>query len=239
VLDRTPDHQLVENPDQPLKGMPVMLRVPSHLDVTVSQIHTWVKQGVERPTHVEGGRPQFDVDCKLIEIEKMFVVDPLRPLSGDQEYGFGFYQPSAEYPAVHQGQLKSMAYKSVDTSIKDVAALAGAVIQRARLASTDSGGNTGLNPTEDSPVFTTSHVVAFRRFDINEPDFEESLRAFLSETVNSRSHSHETVGRARWEGNLPASVNVPPAPGANGNEIGHSAPQDGGGFLPPPAAGRE
>lgn len=183
VLERTPEHQLVENPDRPLKGMPVMLRVPSHLDVTVNEVHTWVKgpKDVEA-MQLTSGRAQFDVDCKLIEIEKMFVVDPLRPLSGDQEYGFGFYQPTTENSAIHPGQLKSMAYKSVDTSIRDVAALAGAVIQRVRQASAQ---NT-TSVSSPAPVFTTSCVVAFRRFDINEPDFEESVRAFLSEAVNSR-----------------------------------------------------
>ena len=122
AIDRVENDTIVVNPDRPLKGVPVSLRIPTHLELSVIETTYWEKQDIpgQKPTLVPLStcRPTRSVDYKIKETEKIFLVDPVRPGAGTQSYGFEF-QKSAEGMTDKSGKgyLSKVAYKADDQTI--------------------------------------------------------------------------------------------------------------------------
>lgn len=182
-VDRTEHDQYIENCEEPLKGMPVMLRVPTHLEVSILETRYWQIDEEADLQPLESKRAVLDIKHDLKYTEKMFVVDPLRPLSGDQEYGFSFTGGTDGNAAeAGKGYLSGLSYKATDTSIVDSAALIGAALKR--FGTTQANDGEGAAP---SNVVETQRVIAFRRFDVNSPTFENDVYAFLECYLNNRA----------------------------------------------------
>lgn len=189
-IDRLDDDTMVVNPETPLKGVPVALRVPTHLEIQVVEKSYWLKSGIElnsvqrirqdRKMGTVSGPSIRECRADIKYTERVFVVDPLRPGSGDQEYGFGFTSSGEPGTDPGKGYLKSLNYKSVDTTIKDSATLLAKSLDLIKGLQTDTGDE---NPTPTGTI-VTERVVAFRRFDLNSPNFEAEVSHFLDMHLN-------------------------------------------------------
>jgi len=173
-LDRLEDSSLIANPTTPLKGIPVTLRVPTHLEITV--IERSYGKGDDKSRFGKCGAPVIVVDAAVRETEQVFLLDPQRPASGEQKYGFTYLAKDAGKPG--HGYLASMNYKAVDSTIKDSAALAVSALNAIRALQQDT-----KDQKPDEGTFVDS-VVAFRRFNLNSPNFNHELQAFLDAHVN-------------------------------------------------------
>ncbi len=197
---RAEDEHLHPDHCHGLKGMPVMLKVPSHLEVTITETlyaaHRNTKDGFLEV--VDLGRPDLNVSANLKYTEKMFLVDPVRVGAGEGGYGFGFgsvkdgaqfKNANEEAQSAGHGYLSSMNYKADDQTIRTSATLLARVLSlernpaRATTASL-TDGKFGL--------FPITRTVAFRRFDLGACDVDQEVQAFLDEHLN-HDHSRSDV----------------------------------------------
>ena len=175
ALDRHQGGHLTKNPDLPLKGVPVMLRVPTHVDVTIEQVDYWHPEG---KTFVAVGAdiPSRQVSAEIKHTEKMFLVDPKRVASGSGIYGFQF---DGEGDKAGRGYLSGVSYEAVDTTLNESASL---ITNIAKVVGRTA--STADELAEDSGVIATTRTIAYRKFDINAPTIEDDIRCFVNLYLN-------------------------------------------------------
>ena len=187
AIDRTEDDCLVVNPDCPMKGIPVSIRVPTHLEINVIETTYWEKKDIvgSKPTLVpiHTCRPTRTVQSNICYTEKVFLVDPVRPASGMQSYGFTFQSKDGKNSRDQgKGYLQNVAYKIDDQTIKESTNLLAnslGLLQGFAVSANQP------QPNEGSLV-ATDRSIAFTRIDINSPYFETEVEQFLDTHVNNR-----------------------------------------------------
>ncbi|MGB7323421.1 MAG: hypothetical protein WBD31_01020 [Rubripirellula sp.] len=187
AIDRCDNDCLVVNPNRPMKGIPVSLRIPSHLELNVIETTYWEKKDIvgSKPTLVpiHTCRPTRTVEHKLCYTEKIFLVDPAKPCAGTQAYGFAFQsKDSDDASKAGKGYLKNVTYKVDDQTIKESANLLASSLSLINAFSVNA--NQGM-PNEGSLV-STDRTVAYTRLDINSPAFENEVEQFLELNVNQQ-----------------------------------------------------
>lgn len=199
AYDRLEDDTLIANPDQHLKGVPVTLKVPTHLKLTIEEKTFWRVEGSQL-VPVATSRATRDVIPTVQYTEKIFLVDPVRPGAGESEYGFTFRSgdPDKDVAAKYSGagQLRGLNYKITDTTITESASLLNKSLNFVNAfsgAKTKGQTNTakplGVGNEEITKlnVIQTTRVVAWSQFDINSEYFEEDVMGFLNKHLNDKS----------------------------------------------------
>lgn len=195
AVDRLDNDMVVVNPNKPLKGVPVSLRVPSHLELCVVETTYWEKQDVpgEKPTlePLKTCRATRSVLHEVKYTEKVFLVDPMRPGAGTEKYGFTFQSNDATTGEdAGKGYLKKVEYKIDDQTITESANLLANSLGLINALQTSANQ---ASPNK-SDLVATDRTVAFGRFDINSPSYEEDVANFLDVHVNCvRTKSSPTV----------------------------------------------
>lgn len=196
AYDRLEDDTLIANPDQHLKGVPVTLKIPTHLKLTIEEKTFWRVEGSDL-IPVSTCRATRDVIPKVQYTEKIFLVDPVKPGAGTSSYGFTFKNdaagPDSKYSG--KGQLSGLSYDITDNTITESAALlqkslnfvgAFPIKPKGAKASAEAFGS-GNSEVEDLNVIQTTRVIAWSQFDINSEHFEEDVMGFLNTYLNERS----------------------------------------------------
>lgn len=192
MWSRAEDDQLYPDTDKPIHGVPVMLKVPSHIEITIKEkLYASHKQGANAGDGaiqvVTLRRPDLSVDAQLEYTEKMFVVDPVRVASGTGLYGFGFAAPEKASPikdsngdgSSGHGYLHTLSYKAEDTTIVKGATLLQSILSLNSPASAQQKSfQAGFGLIE------IERVVAFRRFDLGSPTVDEEIQGFLEQKMN-------------------------------------------------------
>jgi len=183
AIDRKENDCIVVNPECPMHGIPVSLRIPTHLELKVIETTYWEKQDIpgEKPTLVPLStcRATRTVEHSVCYTEKIFLVDPVRPAAGTSNFGFEFTSNGSKKDG-GQGYLKKVSYKIDDQTIKESANLlsnALGFISAFQTGASDPKPNTGT-------LISTDRTVAYGQFDINGDSFEEEVSAFLDCNVN-------------------------------------------------------
>lgn len=185
ALDRLENDTLVVNPDCPMKGIPVTLSVPTHLELKVIETTYWEKQVTtgQRATlkPLSTCRKTRTVGHEVCFTEKVFLVDPRRPVAGTQKFGFTFRsKDDSDGPDAGKGKLSGVNYEVNDTTIEESASLisnALGLVSAFRTSANTARPNTGT-------LISTDRIVAYGRFDINACDFEQAVSQFLDVNVN-------------------------------------------------------
>ena len=194
ALDRLENDTLVVNPDCPMKGIPVTLSVPTHLELKVIETTYWEKQVTtgQRATlkPLSTCRKTRTVGHEVCFTEKVFLVDPRRPVAGTQKFGFTFRsKDDSDGPDAGKGKLSGVNYEVNDTTIEESASLisnALGLVSAFRTSANTARPNTGT-------LISTDRIVAYGRFDINACDFEQAVSQFLDVNVNPVSYTHLTL----------------------------------------------
>ena len=166
AVDRYEQDTLVVNPERPMKGIPVSLKVPTHLELKVIETTYWEKQENpgEKPTLVPLStcRATRSVNHELCYTEKIFLVDPVRPGAGIQNYGFTFASGDKANPSdAGKGYLRNVDYKIDDRTIQESANLVSNVlglVTAFQTGAADARPNTGTLISTDRTV--ASHGVS-------------------------------------------------------------------------------
>ena len=191
------------------QGLPVMVKVPTHVEVKVEETRYYELPTIAAPDGVEGEGEEeeeegegegegegtkFDFSQELTRVklatsrtptittvftEKMVLLDPKRPASGSGSFAFGF--PSTG-DGIGKGSLTSAKYKAVDTTLID----SGNLITTA-LATFGTGVPTSLATSANGgKVISTTNVIAYKRFPID-CNVEAEIQRFLDQHINSCS----------------------------------------------------
>ncbi|QDT92341.1 hypothetical protein [Gimesia algae] len=222
AYDRLEDDTIIANPDQHLKGIPVSLRVPSHLELTVEEKTFWRVEGSQL-IPVSSCRATRTISHDIKYTEKIFLVDPVRPVAGpattDQGttddssyYGFSFKDDDLSdeeikagiqrgYEHSGKGQLTGLNYHIEDKTIVRSAQLLKSSLNMikafrtsAKAKPTAFGDNTDKVTGLD--VLQTTRVIGWSRFDLNSEHFEEDVMGFLNTYVNQKSCDPDCPGTA-------------------------------------------
>lgn len=159
------------------QGVPITLKVPTHLRVEILEkqflelVETPPDEGEEdsqltiQPVHLDV--PVRAVSTQVIKTEKIFTVDPKRPAAGVLASTLDF-----------QGQyFKQIKYRNEDQTLD--------TINRVISSLASPGGILGGQGTStaqsdlDKNLLESESVVASALFEIDDPDFENQLKAFL------------------------------------------------------------
>ncbi len=168
-MNRTTDDKLTKDMHPSPRGIPITIKVPSHVDVYIYEKYFYQALPEDQPTtlrQVTMSRPTLWVDVQPIETEKVVTVDWKRPLSGTLAYGTTL--GSDQY-------FDSINSKITDTTIKDVTA----AIKAIAATPTAAGKVQGV-----TNLYEDDRVVAFKRFDLNECDVESHILEFVHHHLN-------------------------------------------------------
>ncbi|MBL8819255.1 MAG: hypothetical protein JNL58_24705 [Planctomyces sp.] len=170
-----------------LNGVPVMLKVPSHLEIRIME-RVYARHEPERQCLqvVEFERPHLSATYELKYTEKMFIVDPQRTAAGEGRYGFAFagnsdaIRDGNNQPPEGHGYLASGKYTADDETI----------VRSSELLSTVIGLSSRAKDSDDEDLASkmdlikTDRLVAFRRFDLSSPLLDAEVTAFLATHLN-------------------------------------------------------
>ncbi len=189
---RQEDDTLCKENHTPIHGVPVMVQVPTHLELRVDETVHLVRQPGTTAIQVlaPSGNIVRSVDAKVRMTEKMFVVDPKRPFSGTAAYGFTFQsRPKANSnlaranagESAGHGYLQGLKYKADDQTITNVSTFLAniAPLLASPVASLEDAPKDPLQG-----VYTTNRTIAFGLFDLASPTFEEEVNDFLELHIN-------------------------------------------------------
>ena len=170
AISRTHDDRAYVDSPCHLRGVPTALQVPTHLDVWIKETYFLQKtpRGWEEASFA---RRNLGVETNIVKTKKIFAVDFKRPLAGTNRIALGFND---------EQYLNSLENEIVDETIQDVAGILGQFQPTEAVATSAKNAEGKLNDT----VVENQRHVAYRRFDIDDPNFETDLRNFLNTQMN-------------------------------------------------------
>lgn len=191
ALVRTPDDMLFVNKFTSLfgktdrshvKGVPITLNVPTHTDAYIIETYYVQKsndgQLVALPQE-RLGRRNLHVDLKSVMTPKIFTVDFKRPAAGSLVYDLRFQTGEG----ANEQYFQSFANRIEDETIRDITAAIGTL--KPVLAGTPTSAlSANLGNDVKKQLIENTRVVAYARFDISEPDYEQRLACFIDEHLN-------------------------------------------------------
>lgn len=176
-LLRMDDNSFVGNSDgcpklggetRPFKGVPVTLSLPTHLDIYIEETYyLGGKAGAVVLEEAPIGQIR-NVRTEVIRTKKVFVTDFKRPGAGSlnmtQTFGDDQYWNSIQ---------STINDQTIAESTKLLAAVLKAIPAGAKSAGAGDG--------ETKPTYhKMTRVVAYQRFDINDPEFEQLVEVFVN-----------------------------------------------------------
>lgn len=167
----------VENPQCCVPGVPSLVKVATQLEVSISQTDFWkVEKSKEPPfkklVHLPSATVR-NVDVQQVMSDKVVMVDPKRPLSGEGQFSIAYKKDGS-------GQIQAVNYKAVDETIKDSAALVTAALKVFGAKPTDAKSVGGSN----SNVLKVKRVIALERFPVGQCT-QADIERFVGQYINS------------------------------------------------------
>jgi hypothetical protein len=158
-----------------MRGIPVTVKVPTHLEVRV------IERRYYAPKTFELFHTALIVEHEMREKDQVFTVDSVRPAAG-----------GLTYSAKLENKLNPQFFSKFDTkiedeTIKDIAPLIPNLpdiltnLKKASAVSLSSGNV----PTVAGNVVQVDSVVAVKVFDVHDPGLSACVQAFLDQYVNA------------------------------------------------------
>jgi hypothetical protein len=166
---------------KPFEGMPITVRVPTHLDVEITETYYLaIVDGRLQELNTE--HRNLDINSMLVETEKVFTVDFPRPASGVLKYNVKMGdKQDAQY-------FKQIKNEITDNTIQDVAKAIAKVAPV--LAKPASAGDFQTSAAIKDQLISEKRTIAWKRFDIDSPDFEEQVQFFVEDNLNKCHNCH-------------------------------------------------
>lgn len=163
-----PCGNLVESTGRCEHGVPIVVKTPTHIVVSIKQTDYYKKQGdvIERLPEATVREAVFD----KIESSRLVMLDPKRPVSGTGKF-------SIKYDKFGNGTLTEAKYTAVDETIKNVGELVRAIVPKPKIGS--------FVPSDNSiQVFPSNErIVAEHTFPI-EACSNGEIEAFVNQWIN-------------------------------------------------------
>ena len=167
---------------RPFNGVPITLSVPTHLDVTIQEKIQFIvtEDEVSKDKHlkrIKGPRRNFVVQRETIHTDKIFTVNPKRAAAGTSEYDMRFRNSGNSSTDQY---FESITSKVEDNTIDDITGALGGITA----ALTTPAGQDGSTAETDNKIYTETRTVAWPRFDIDTPGFEQQVADFVNQHIN-------------------------------------------------------
>ena len=157
---------------KPFKGIPVTMKVPTHLDVTVFE--TIYLDPVSLKT-VPTERRNLSAKADTVFSDKVFAVDPKKAAAGDTNYSFTMVDGYYTQVKTH---VDDKTIKDINGALEKLLPLLAAKPAPKALSRFGESGSTTA-PEEKT------RVVAWKRFDLNSVDFEDQVTQFVEHHINN------------------------------------------------------
>lgn len=194
-----------------LKGLPVKLKVPSHLAVTIFEQQVLLAKGTGDTAQyalVSFSPPQLMVETELVYTDKVFLVDFKRPAAGILDLTEA-KMDDEQYFSNITAEVTERTINDINTSL---GTLQPALTQFKKPKVPTAKATTANSPEADADnVGFKKSVIAYQRFDISEPDWECRLQEFVNCQLNRCGTSCPPITTPMA---APASDAAPPAPTA-------------------------
>lgn len=161
-----------------IKGVPIAVKVPTHLDVYLDETFYLLpdSNGIyqEVPILDDSGVPirNLGIRTEMIHTKKIFIVDFKRAAAGITSSGLEFND---------QQYLEKVTGSIQDDTLKEATAAFSAFAPLLTAKPTSAAGET----TKLDNTIRGTRVVAYRRFDLNDCDFEQQLSDFVEYHMNA------------------------------------------------------
>lgn len=152
-----------------LKGVPITLKVPTHVQLMIFERHFLFVDSKGRYQRVRLPFVVRDFSQEFIYTEKIFTVDFKRPAAG--LYNLNLDLTPDQY-------INELQHDVTDETIKQVTALVK------QIAPKGLPGFQTVSGSPDAPLEEIQSVVAVDMFEIDAPDFEEQMTAFVNWHLN-------------------------------------------------------
>lgn len=153
-----------------LKGVPITLKVPTHAQLTVFERHFLVKNANDATYRLTLPYVVRDFSQEFIYTEKIFTVDFKRPAAGT--YNLRLNLTDDQY-------IQQLQHDVTDNTIAQVTSLVTQLVPQGLRAETANVGE-----KVDELIEEVQSVVAVGMFEIDAPDFEDQMTAFIDGHLN-------------------------------------------------------
>jgi hypothetical protein len=177
-LSRDPCNGLSKDSCTPVKGVPIAVKVPTHLDVYVDETFFLLpdSSGIYREVPIldDNGVPvrNLGIRPEMIQTRKIFVVDFKRAAAGVTSNGLEFND---------EQYLEKITGSIQDDTLKEATAAFSALAPLLNARPTAAAGET----TKRENSIRGTRVVAYRRFDLSTCDFEQQVADFVDYHMNA------------------------------------------------------
>ena len=168
-----PCGNLVESTGRCEKGVPVVVKTPTHVKVQIYQNDFYNIGDGKAAVHLPEATIR-NVKIEKVETSKLVMLDPKRPISGIGQF-------EIKYDEFGNGSLAEVRYKSVDDTIKKIGELVATVAKGKMLVA---------DPDNVPPkiIETNERLVAMRTFSIDACERGE-VDAFVLQYINCNDES--------------------------------------------------
>ncbi|QDV19323.1 hypothetical protein Pan153_39880 [Gimesia panareensis] len=185
------------------KGVPVKLKVPTHVVVSIYEQQVLIRgnDGVKLQSF---SPPQFEVESKLAYTDKVFLVDFVRPAGGSLTLG----ENRTEGISFDDDQyFKTIQAKVTEQTMHQVGAALDTV--KGALTGSDTQEKGGVVKTvgDTSNLKFEKSIIACQRFDLARPHWEEEVNAFVEDYIGECTICPVPSNQAVSPGQ-----NLPPSP---------------------------
>lgn len=164
-LDRHPSDQLHPAMCKATKGIPITIKIPTHVDVYVyEKLYFDIADNMLAP--VPTAKPNYWVDIRPIETEKVMAVDWKRPLAGSLAYSAKLGDD--QYFDAIGSKIEDETLESVTAAIKAVA-----------------GVKTSRKSKQGLKLHVEDRVVGYQRFDLDQHNVESDILCFVEQHLNT------------------------------------------------------
>ncbi len=157
------------------KGVPVTLKVLTHLDVRVTET-LYYTDGANGLQPVKLGRRLLDVETNPIRTNKVFTVDFKRPGAGVLDYKADF---SDQFFTTFKNKIDDQTLEDINYALGRTSGIIK------RFLATKALTVEKLETDVKNKLIVVTRHVAYQRFDVNDPNFETNVDAFISHHLNN------------------------------------------------------
>ena len=183
LMTRLSTDEIVRQDHQSVRGVPVTLKIPTHVDVKIVEEY-FIIQDATQTTIPKINKSLRRVETTTVYTPKVLTVDFARPLAGTlnltgERDANGVVLDQAGYFETIQGKVDDQTFEDLNAAIPNLRKLLAnpTTYEAAEVAA--KGTNTKLGGWHSYQA-----VIALKRFDINQPCWEEEVEAFISEHLH-------------------------------------------------------
>jgi len=189
IMSRTSDDRLHRNSSQCSRGIPVTLKIPTHMDVRIEEEY-FITQAGDKTAIPQLSRSLRSVAMQKVYTPKVVTVDFVRPAAGTLALADGQEDGIKMDP---EGYFASIQAKIDDQTLTDITAqkdnlakiLGRGSIRSAKAVS--AGGET-IDAGDDSAWQSYKTMIAYKRFDISEPGWETAMQDFVDQYIQCQNN---------------------------------------------------